>query len=111
MKHTMPSVERDATSHPDVPKVSKWRTPSLPSVSTTKAIMLAPPKSPRQKRIVHESNIRRRVKKGAVLQANAAPVTRASPKRCSDCGRKFNPEFGRTHFRMERGGSALTHRR
>ena len=62
--------------------------------------MLAPPKSPRQKRIVHGSNGRSRVKNGAVLQATAAAVTRASPKRCSDCGGKFNPSlgFGRMSF-------------
>src|SRR5215831_10225959 len=86
MKDTMPMVERDATSHPDFPMLTKWRRPPRAPVRKMKATMLPPPNSPRQKRIVQESKGRSRVKKGAVLHATAAAVTRASPKRCCDWG-------------------------
>jgi hypothetical protein len=49
-------------------------------------VMEPPPNSPRQNKIVQESNGKTRVKKGAVLHATAPAATSASPMRCCDRG-------------------------
>jgi hypothetical protein len=82
MKHTMPNVDSDATSQPLRPIPVKSRSPARPCVRTRTAAMSPPPNSPRQNRMVQESNGKSRVKNAAVLQATAAATTSAMPKRC-----------------------------
>ena len=82
MKHTMPSVDREATSQPLLPIRTKSRILVLPCVSTRMAAIRPPPNSPRQNNIVQESKGSSRVKNAAVLQATAAATTREMPNRC-----------------------------
>jgi hypothetical protein len=85
MKHTMPSVDSDATSQPVLSIRVKSRRQARPCSSTRMAEIIAAPNRPRQNRMVQESNGSSRVKNGAVLHATAAATTRAMPLLCCDC--------------------------
>ena len=83
IKHTMPSVDSDATSQPLFPIRNRSRRPARPCVSTSTAAIRPPPNSPRQNKIVQESSGSSFVKNGAVLHATAAATTRTMPvRRC-----------------------------
>ncbi len=81
MKATIASVESDATIQPLRSMATRLRKPARPSVAARNRMMRTLANTPRQNRIVQESWERRRVKKGAVLQATAAAMIRNTPNR------------------------------
>jgi hypothetical protein len=84
MKRTMPIADRIAKSRPPRLILIRSRKPDRPCTTPRNTQIAPPAKTPRQNRIVNESNGSSRTNSGAVLQATAADATSAIPTPCTE---------------------------